>query len=404
MDLHSGSPYWIIKNPLFDYFHPLDNDFSIEIAIIGSGITGALAANELCRAGFKCCVVDKRSISTGSSAASTALLQYEIDVPLYKMKELVGEQNAVTAYRSCLQSITDIESALKETGVDADFERLPSLFFASNEEGEELIKKEYEIRKKHQLPVELLNSEDLYNQFRLKATGALLNRESAQMDAYKAATGLLKYNMENNGLQVFTHTEIMNYIETKDGYQLKTADNKTISCKYLVIAAGFEAGRFLPRNVMQLTSTYALISQPVKPEQLWPERCLIWETNEPYLYIRTSNNRIIVGGEDEEFQDPVRRDELLREKKQILERKFHQLYPDIPFKTEMTWCGTFSTTKDGLPFIGTWPGKDKLFFDLGYGGNGITFSMIGAQIIRNMLEGKKDERAAVFGFERLDNL
>lgn len=80
MDLHSGSPYWIIKNPLFDYFHPLDNDFSTEIAIIGSGITGALAANELCRAGFKCCVVDKRSISTGSSAASTALLQYEIDV------------------------------------------------------------------------------------------------------------------------------------------------------------------------------------------------------------------------------------------------------------------------------------------------------------------------------------
>ena len=55
----------------------------------------------------------------------------------------------------------------------------------------------------------------------------------------------------------------------------------------------------------------------------------------------------------------------------------------------MAWCGTFSTTKDGLPFIGTWPGTKHIFFDLGYGGNGITFSMIGAQIIRNTLQGIK---------------
>ena len=67
----------------------------------------------------------------------------------------------------------------------------------------------------------------------------------------------------------------------------------------------------------------------------------------------------------------------------------------------MAWCGTFSTTKDGLPFIGTWPGTKHIFFDLGYDGNGITFSMIGAQIIRNTLQGIKDERKDIFGFERI---
>ena len=85
-------------------------------------------AHELCRAGIECCVIDKRSIATGSSAASTALLQYEIDVPLCRMAKIISEENAATAYHACLQSISDIKKVLKETGVDAGFEQLSSIF------------------------------------------------------------------------------------------------------------------------------------------------------------------------------------------------------------------------------------------------------------------------------------
>lgn len=42
MDLHSGLPYWVVKNSLLDYFHPLEDDFSTDIVVVGSGITGAL--------------------------------------------------------------------------------------------------------------------------------------------------------------------------------------------------------------------------------------------------------------------------------------------------------------------------------------------------------------------------
>ena len=46
---------------------------------------------------------------------------------------------------------------------------------------------------------------------------------------------------------------------------------------------------------------------------------------------------------------------------------------------------------------------ERIFFDLGYGGNGITFSMIGAQIICHELQDIKDERRSVFGYERIKN-
>ena len=108
---------------------------------------------------------------------------------------------------------------------------------------------------------------------------------------------------------------------------------------------------------------------------------LIWETAEPYLYMRTTkDNRLIVGGEDEDFQNPDKRDDLLRTKIKTLERKFSRLYPEIEFNTEMAWCGTFSSTNDGLPYMGPWKKGDRTLFALGYGGNGITFSMVIAQV------------------------
>lgn len=404
MDLHSGLPYWLIKNKLFNYHNPLQDDLVVDVAIIGSGITGALVAHELCAAGIPCAVFDKRTIATGSTGASTAQLQYEIDVPLSDLIGKVGTENAVRAYQASLQAITDVEQVFESVPVRPSFRRVSSVFLASNRQGLRLLEREYEARKYHNLPVSFLDADALFAEHRIVAPAALKNKAAAQMDGYLAATGLLKHHLKKSDLSLFSHTEIINYQEKKGGYELLTGDGVTIRCKYVVIAAGFEAGRFLPKQVMRLVSTYALVSQPVDPSQLWPERSLIWETAIPYFYMRTtSDNRMMIGGEDVPFRNPQRRDRLLRWKIKRLERKFKQLYPEIPFVVDMAWCGTFSSTQDGLPFIGPWAGRQRMLFALGYGGNGITFSMIAAQLIKNRLLGIKDERAKVFGFNRLDN-
>jgi glycine/D-amino acid oxidase-like deaminating enzyme len=402
MDLHSGLPFWIVKNELYDYYQPLTEDYKIDVAIIGSGITGALVAHELCNAGVSCAVFDKRTLCTGSTAASTSQLQYEIDVPLVDIIKKHGEEMAVCAYKESLDAITALEKVFKSTKIEPDFLRVSSVFTASDRKGLRLIEREYEARQKHGLPVEFLDEEALWEKHKIKRHGALKNNEAAQMDCYRAAVSLLTHHQQKNKLPIFSHTEIVEHEEVRGGYKLRTSNGHTIRCKYLIIAAGFEAEKFLPKKVMSLNSTYAIISQPVEEEQLWPERSLIWETQSPYLYMRTTvDNRMIVGGEDVSFKSEVRRDKLLRKKIARLEKGFSELYPEIPFKTDMAWCGTFSSTSDGLPFIGPWPNKKRMLFALGYGGNGITFSMIAAQVLRNIITGKKDDRQAVFGFERM---
>ena len=334
MDLHSGLPYWIVRNSLLDYFHPLEGDLSTDIVIIGSGITGALMAHELCRAGIECCVIDKRSIATGSSAASTALLQYEIDVPLCRMAKIISEENAATAYHACLQSISDIEKVLKKKRVSMqDLNNCPASFMPAAQQTTNFWNKNTKYGKKHELPVNLLKKQEIRKRYNVKVPGnALVNGASAQMDAYRAATGLLTYHMKKNGLQVFTHTDIKKCTETPDGCIMITDKGHKIKCGYVIVATGFEAEQFLPQKIMDLTSTYALISHPVATEYLWPEHCLIWETADPYLYIRTTDgNRIIVGGEDEKFSDPEHRDSLLRKKIRILEKKNQKTISRYPF-------------------------------------------------------------------------
>ncbi len=392
------------KNPLYDYFNPLKEDFKTEVAVIGSGITGALVAHELCSAGFSCCVIDKRGISQGSSVASTALLQYEIDTPLSQLSEMMGEDLAVKAYSACLKSISDLKKVFGKIKYNPDFEQVPSVYYASNYKGHKLIKKEFAIREKHNLPVNYLKKRELFKRYGFEAPGALENTVSAQIDTYAASTHILDYHMKNSYLSLFTNTEVSECNEIKNGYELIVNDKAKVICKYVVIACGFESGKFLPKPVMKLTSTYVIISEPVAADKLWKGKALIWETKDPYVYIRTTaDNRIMVGGEDEDFRDPVKRDRLLRRKVEKLEMKIKKLFPSVPFVTSMAWCGTFSSTTDGLPYIGNIPGNNRMLYALGYGGNGITFSMIAAQMIRNKLEGKPDDREEIFGFERVSS-
>ena len=54
----------------------------------------------------------------------------------------------------------------------------------------------------------------------------------------------------------------------------------------------------------------------------------------------------------------------------------------------------------GTPSIGSVPGLAGCYAALGYGGNGITFSMMAAQILRGMIAGNGDPDSDLFSFSR----
>ena len=104
MDLKSNEPFWLIKNGIINSYPSLHEDIECDVLIIGGGITGSLLAHQAIEDGYDTVLLDKREIANGSSSATTSMLQYEIDIPLYQLIELIGKDNAVRSYQACSDS------------------------------------------------------------------------------------------------------------------------------------------------------------------------------------------------------------------------------------------------------------------------------------------------------------
>jgi glycine/D-amino acid oxidase-like deaminating enzyme len=119
------------------------------------------------------------------------------------------------------------------------------------------------------------------------------------------------------------------------------------------------------------------------------------------LYLRTTaDRRAVIGGEDVDFQNEEVRDSLLPAKAAKLEEYFRRMFPAIDFQVACTWTGTFGESEDSLAFIGEPAALPGAYFALGYGGNGITYSMIGEEIIRDACLGHENPAARLFRIDR----
>ncbi len=401
MDVVSSRPFWPIADGLPRAFPPLEADARCDVAVIGGGITGALVAWHLADAGVDVVVLDRREVAHGSTAASTSLLQYELDEPLHLLAARFGPDFALRCYRRCHAAMDTTARLVRRLKVDVGFARKASLQLASQRSHVPRLRREFEARIAAGFQVEWWSRSAIAGASDLPQAAGLFSREAAQCDPYAFAYALLEA-AQRRGARVFDRTAVVRRRAHRAGVVLTTSRKTALRARHVVIATGFEADALLPERLTQLYSTYALVSEPVHSFRGWPaDRCLIWETARPYLYLRTTpDQRVIVGGYDEPFRDPVARDRLLPAKTAALHRRFGQLFPQMKLEVATAWAGTFANTAAGLPFIAPHPKVPRTWFALGYGGNGITFSVIAAETIRDSILGRKDPDADLFGFDR----
>ncbi|MGB0135156.1 NAD(P)/FAD-dependent oxidoreductase [Dokdonella sp.] len=400
MDLKSGSPFWMLKNAQAEFHPPLTDDHRCDVLIVGAGITAALIARALVDAGMQVCLIDKRQVGWGSTAASTALLQYEIDVELQSLARTFGIDDAVLAYRACEQAVESL-TRLTRPMRDVDSRPMQSLYFSSHWYHDRRVRREGKLRKEQGFALECLDNSELQQRFGLDAGVGLLSAVAAEVDPVQLARRLLK-DATGKGVRVFERTCLKELSPTPRGVNVTLANGKRVRCKHVVMAAGYESQGFLSERVARNRSSYAFASDPM-PDPGFLANCMVWESARPYLYARsTLDHRLIIGGEDDSIDIPLKRDASVGKKSETLKRKFNAWFPALTLDVAFSWAGTFAETKDGLPFFG--PHQQygpRVHFAMAYGGNGITYSAIGADIIRDTIQGKTHPCARLFSFERL---
>ncbi len=401
MNLKAGYPFSLIKNGLVADYPKLEKNIQTDVVIMGGGISGALAAHYLLQKNITCVIVDARSIGLGSSCASTSLLQYEIDTPLYKLSALIGEKNAARSYWLCKEAIDKLVLLADKIGF-MDIQKKKSLYFAAAKKDVANLKKEFSARKKQGFTVRYLEDKEVFKNSGIHAPAAILSRDAGQTNAYMFTHALHRYNSKK-GLEVYDRTTIRTIKHDTKGVNLVTENGYKIKARKLIYATGYEVVKYIDKPIVKLHSTYATISEALSLERpYWKDEMLLWNTADPYLYMRTTpDNRILIGGRDEDFYSPKRRDELIGAKTRKLSNDFQKAFPHINFIPEFSWTGTFGSTKDGLPFIGPYKKLPNSYFALGFGGNGITFSLIAAEMIAQLISGKKNVDANIFSFDRV---
>jgi glycine/D-amino acid oxidase-like deaminating enzyme len=401
MDLTSDHPFWALKNGIPAAYPAIDSDQRCEVAILGAGITGALVAEALTADGHDVVMLDTRDICFGSTSASTALLQYEVDTHLVDLIDQHGSRIAEMAYRSCHESIDLIERKVEELRIECAFSRRPSVYLASRKSDWPVLKKEAAARRGIGIEVEEWNADMVHERFGFERPGALKSSQAAEVDPYRFAHGLLA-TAHRRGARIYDRSEVKRIETNEHSLTLETRRGFTVTARKLVVATGYESTELFDiKRFVDLRSSFALASEPLKEAEYWWERCLLWESARPYFYMRSDcQGRVILGGEDVPFRNGKTRDKLIHPKAAKLENLFHELFPSISMEPAWAWAGTFGETADGLAYIGSHEKHPHCLFALGFGGNGITYSMTAAEIIRAALKGKKHEYADAFRFDR----
>ncbi len=398
-ELRGGHPPWMAG-----YERPprklLDHSMECDILVVGAGITGSLMAEHLTRLGHKVCVIDRERPGFGSTAASTAMLQWEIDCPLSELTRFYGFERAANIYRRSLQAVAGLRTLVGELGLQCSFRDRNSLYMTGEGTSARELLAEHSLRRRAGLPGVYLDRPTMLREFGFDREAGILSPGSADADPLRLSHALIAAAVSGGALMFDANA--VSYDCTGRGVTVGLDNGCEIAAGRVVLATGYVMPDIVKTDLHKTASSWAIATPPQDPGVLWRDGVLIWEASDDYLYARTTaDNRIVIGGEDDDaITEPSARDALMQKKSAIILNKLRALCPRADATAAYVWSGAFGETEDGLPLIGEVPGHPRIHAAYGYGGNGITFSFLASRLVGMMIEGRSEPWYADLAIDR----
>jgi glycine/D-amino acid oxidase-like deaminating enzyme len=298
------------------------------------------------------------------------MLLWEIDRSLAQLTETYGFQRASRAYLASLHAVTGLKLLVFRLGVACEMRDKNSLHLAAGDTNKELLT-EHQLRQRAGLPGDFLDHRTLLDIYGIARAGAIVSPGAADADPMQLARGLLRVAVAR-GARVF-NGEAIEFDTTARSVGVELKNGRQIEAQSVILATGYVMPAIIHSTVQTISSSWAIATRP-QPLKVWKDGALIWENSKDYLYARTTSG--------------------------VLARKLAALWPVADVDIEFRWSGTFDTTSDGLPLIGPVPNAKGIYAAYGYGGNGITFSFLAAQLIGDLIAGSSSRLLTDFALDR----
>ncbi|HWY58790.1 MAG TPA: FAD-binding oxidoreductase [Terriglobales bacterium] len=367
--------YWLetVKIPTGDD-RPLPE--SVDVAVVGSGVTGLSAARVLAKRGVGVAVFEAETLGWGASSRNGGMVLTGMKLPVPTLISRYGREKVQRMYAASLDSIDCVEQIVREEQIDCDFLRCGHLevackqaHFDSYADSAALIAREFN----HSLRIvpksELRNEigSDIYY-------GGLVDETSAGLNPARYVAGMVAAG-QRAGAAMFDHTgvESVEPESSNGGHRFRVRTSKgSLLAREVLLASGAYTSNATPalRKKIIPIGSYIIATEVLAEDvacDLSPKNRMIYDSKHFLYYYRlTPDRRMLFGGRAAFFPET---ENTVRQSAEILQRGMISVYPQLrDTKVEFVWGGTLDFSFDVMPHTGRF---DGMYYSVGYAGHGV---------------------------------
>jgi len=371
------NPVWLRSAPNPRY-PALAGDLTVDVAIVGGGITGITAARLLQNAGRRVAVIESRRVGKGETERTTAHLTEALDTRYHALISKFGVEGARLAAEGQRTAIGTIAKFVERLSIPCDFRRVPGFLFAERQDQVGELQREAAAAKRLGLLAALTD------EVPLPFPTALGLRFEAQATFHpRIYLQALAEAFVAGGGQILEETQVG---EIEDGEPcLVITERGVVTAAKVIVATHVPVStRLLLHTKLAAYRTYAVaVDMPPGFDGLF------WDLAEPYHYLRyqtvEERSYLIAGGQDHK----VGEHEDTTEPFDKLEHYVRDHFGRPVAATDYRWSGQVIEPVDGLPYVGVNPGSDHVYVATGFSGNGMTQGTLSALMLADQLAGTK---------------
>jgi glycine/D-amino acid oxidase-like deaminating enzyme/nitrite reductase/ring-hydroxylating ferredoxin subunit len=386
---------WVATTASTDYPR-LGEDASVDVAVLGGGITGLTAAYLLKHAGKKVALIEAKQIARGVTGYTTAKLTVGHGLIYRKLVDTFGEQGARIYAASNTAAIERIAELIDEMRIECDFERASNFVYSESPRQLDVIRNEIDAAKRAGVEVDFTTETDLP----FPIAGAARVDGQAQFHPRKYLLPLAA-SIPGDGSHVFEWTRARD-VDERDGRCIVETESGRVSAEHVVVATHLP---FLDRGFF-FAKAHPMMSYAVAaevPEAAAPRGMYI-SIDQPTRSIRStpaqSGHRFIVlGGEG--HKPGLEGD--TRQRYGALERFFSERF-EVD-RVQHRWSTHDYTPLDGIPYIGRLGRRSgRIYVATGFAKWGLTKGTIAAILIADAITGRPNAWAEFYDAKRLTPL
>lgn len=347
-------------------FAPLHSDLRTDVLIVGGGLAGILCAHMLREAGLDCALVEAENLCGGVTQNTTAKLTVQHGLIYHKLMQSLGRERA-QMYLCANQRALDTYRA-PCAGMDCDFEEKDNFVYSVKDGA--LIDRELSALQSLGVPARRVDALPLP----IETAGAVCVPSQAQFDPLKFAAAIAKE------LSIYEHTRVL---ELAPG--LARTPGGKIYAKKIIIATHFP---MLNKHGGYFLKLYQHRSYVLALENAADVQGMYVDEADVGLSFRNARGLLLLGGGDHRTG---KQGGGWRELTDFARAHYPQA------RIAGRWATQDCMTLDGVPYIGQYSRRTPdLYVLTGFNKWGMTGSMAGALLLRDMLLGSTPDWAEVF--------